>query len=136
MLRACFCLIILCNPSFAADYNNYEFDIRSVIEVQLDAFARGDATTAYSQASPEIRSLFPTETIFMAMVRSGYAALIALRRVDFLELFDNQDSSIYRVAIESPDGQRWIAFYRMEVQPDQSWRIAGCVLMLSSGQSV
>jgi hypothetical protein len=72
----------------------------------------------------------------MTMVRSGYAALIAPRRVDFLELFDNQGNPTYRVGIESSDGQRWIAFYRMEAQPDRSWRIAGCVLIFIPGQSV
>ena len=120
----------------AADQRNFEADIRSVIETQLDAFARGDSTTAYAQASPAIRTLFPTEEIFMMMVRSGYVPLIAPRRVDFLELFDDQDSPVYMVGIESPDGKRWMAFYRMAAQPDDSWRIAGCVLIILSSQSV
>ena len=69
----------------SADTDNaaLESDIRSVIESQLKAFARGDASTAYAQASPEIRKMFPTEDIFMMMVRSGYRALIAPKRVDF-----------------------------------------------------
>ena len=119
-----------------ANQDGIKAAIRSVIELQLDAFARGDATTAYAQASPTIQTLFPTEEIFMMMVRSGYTALIAPRRVDFLELFYDQASPVYRVGIESPDGTRWMAFYRMVVQPDRSWRIAGCVLTLISGQSV
>ena len=110
--------------------------MRSVIELQLDAFARGDATTAYAQASPTIQTLFPTEEIFMMMVRSGYAALIAPRRVEFLELFYDQASPVYRVGIESPDGTRWMAFYRMAAQPDRSWRIAGCLLTIISGQLI
>ena len=119
-----------------ANQDEIKADIRSVIELQLDAFARGDATAAYAQASPAIQSLFPTEEIFMMMVRSGYAALIAPRRVDFLELFYDQIDPVYRVGIESPDGTRWMAFYRMAEQPDLSWRIAGCVLTMISGQSV
>ena len=119
-----------------ANQDGIKSDIRSVIELQLDAFARGDAPTAYAQASPTIQTLFPTEDIFMMMVRSGYAALIAPRRVEFLELFYDQASPVYRVGIESPDGTRWMAFYRMAAQPDRSWRIAGCVLTIISGQSV
>ena len=119
-----------------ADQDGIKADMRSVIELQLDAFARGDATTAYAQASPTIQTLFPTEEIFMMMVRSGYAALIAPRRVEFLELFYDQASPVYRVGIESPNGTRWMAFYRMAAQPDRSWRIAGCVLTIISGQAV
>ena len=110
--------------------------MRSVIELQLDAFARGDATTAYAQASPTIQTLFPTEEIFMLMVRSGYAALIAPQRVEFLELFYDQASPVYRVGIESPDGTRWMAFYRMALQPNRNWGISGCTLIVIPGQSV
>ena len=119
-----------------ANQDGIKADIRSVIERQLDAFSRGDATTAYAQASPTIQTLFPTEEIFMMMVRSGYAALIAPRRVEFLEFFYDQTSPVYRVGIESPDGTLWMAFYRMAAQPDRSWRIAGCMLTIISGQSV
>ena len=119
-----------------ANQDGIKADIRSVIELQLDAFARGDATTAYAQASPTIQTLFPTEEIFMLMVRSGYAALIAPQRVEFLELFYDQASPVYRVGIESPDGTRWMAFYRMALQPDRNWRIAGCALIVIPGQSV
>ena len=123
-------------PVCKANQDEIKADIRSVIELQLDAFSRGDAATAYAQASPTIQTLFPTEEIFMTMVRSGYAALIAPRRVEFLELFYDQASPVYRVGIESPDGTLWMAFYRMVAQPDRSWRIAGCVLTIISGQSV
>ena len=119
-----------------ANQDGIKAELRSVIELQLDAFARGDATTAYAHASPAIQSLFPTEEIFMMMVRSEYAALIAPRRVEFLELFYDQASPVYRVGIESPDGTRWIAFYRMTLQSDRNWRISGCTLIVIPGQSV
>ena len=44
--------------------------MQQVIERQLDAFARGDATTAYAQASPLIQAMFPNQDIFMTMVRT------------------------------------------------------------------
>ena len=135
-LWVCAFLAISCSSIDAADNNDFEADIRSVIEIQLDAFARGDSTTAYAQASPTIQALFPTKSIFMLMVRSGYAALISPRKVDFLELFDDQGSPVYRVGVESLDGKRWVAFYTMAAQPDNSWRIAGCVLILTAGRSV
>ena len=72
----------------------------------------------------------------MMMVRAGYSPLIAPRNIDFLELVMDQNTPIYRVGIESSDGKRWIAFYRMEQQLGGNWLIAGCVLVVTAGQSV
>jgi hypothetical protein len=131
-------LLASVGPQVGADQNNIdlEADIRSVIEVQLRAFARGDVSKAYAQASPEIRKMFPTQDIFMMMIRAGYRPLITPRNIDFLELVMDQNTPIYRVGIESSDGKRWIAFYRMEQQPGGNWLIAGCVLVVAAGQSV
>mgnify|MGYP003311002903 CR=1 FL=1 len=118
------------------DKLDFETDIRSVIEVQLKAFARGDASTAYAQAAPSIRAKFPTDEIFMMMVRSGYAALIDPRRVNFMEIIMDQNTPIYQVSLESRDGQQWMAFYRMSKQPEGNWLIEGCVLTRITGQSV
>lgn len=118
------------------DNLDFETDIRSVIEVQLKAFARGDASTAYAQAAPSIREKFLTDTIFMMMVRSGYGALIDPRRVNFIEIIMDQNTPIYQVSVESRDGQQWMAFYRMSKQPEGNWLIEGCVLTRISGQSV
>ena len=81
-----------------------ESEIRYVIETQLEAFARGDAATAYAQAAPSIQAIFPSETIFMIMVYSGYYALIGPKRVDFLELYWDNKGAVYRVGIESTNG--------------------------------
>ena len=118
------------------DKLDFETDIRSVIEVQLKAFARGDASTAYAQAASSIRAKFPTDEIFMMMVRSGYAALIDPRRVNFMEIIMDQNTPIYQVSLESRDGQQWMAFYRMSKQPEGNWLIEGCVLTRITGQSV
>ncbi len=40
--------------------------MQGVISRQLDAFARGDASTAFAQASPVIQAKFENEDIFMA----------------------------------------------------------------------
>ena len=66
-----------------ADQKDDAAAMRSVIQTQLDAFARNDAVKAYAQASPKIRSIFPTTELFMTMVRQGYSALIAPEVVGF-----------------------------------------------------
>lgn len=130
------CLGLFTGTSANKDILDFETDIRSVIEIQLKAFARGDASTAYAQAAPSIREKFPTDAIFMMMVRSGYAALIDPRRVNFIEITMDRRTPIYQVSLESRDGQQWMAFYRMSKQPEGNWLIEGCVLTRISGQSV
>lgn len=102
---------------------------RSVIQTQLDAFRRDDAQTAYAQASPEIRSIFPSTAIFMSMVWSGYSALITPIEVDFLDVVEANGRPVYRVLVEGRDGRRWMALYTMSRQADGSWLIGGCVLV-------
>ena len=62
-------LILLGSVIGKADQKDSVTAMRSVIQTQLDAFARNDAVKAYAQASPRIQSTFPNTEIFMAMVR-------------------------------------------------------------------
>ena len=109
--------------------------MRAVIETQLTAFGNGDAETAYAQASPQIRSIFPTTEAFMGMVRAGYAALIGPRGVTFLGLVQGTEPPVYRVLVEGLGGRRWIALYQMSKQPGGQWLIGGCVLVRLAGES-
>ncbi|MFN7093723.1 MAG: DUF4864 domain-containing protein, partial [Allorhizobium sp.] len=45
---------------------------KDVIEQQIAAFLNDDATTAYSFASPEIKSVFPNAERFFEMVKKSY----------------------------------------------------------------
>ena len=121
-------LVLLGSLTGKADQKDNAAAMRSVIQAQLDAFARNDAVKAYAQASPEIRSIFPTTKHFMTMVRQGYSALIAPAVIDFLGVVDASGRSVFQVLVEGRDGRRWMAFYTMVQLDDASWRIGGCFL--------
>ena len=121
-------LTLLGSLTGKADQKEDAAAMRSVIQAQLDAFARNDAVKAYAQASPEIRSIFPTTKHFMTMVRQDYSALIAPAVIDFLGVFDDSGRPVFQVLVEGRDGRRWMAFYTMVQLNDASWRIGGCVL--------
>jgi len=110
--------------------------MQNVISRQLDAFARGDATTAYAQASPVIQAKFQSKEIFMAMVRQGYAVLIQPQRVDFLGAKETSDGPVFGVQVYARDGSSWIAAYQMVRDESENWRINGCQLMRLSGQQI
>ena len=135
-LIAVILLVLLGSVTGKADQKDSTAAMRSVIQTQLDAFARNDALTAYAQASPKIQSIFPTTEIFMAMVRQGYSALIEPAVVSFQGVVDDSSRSIFQVLVEGRDGRRWMAFYTMVQLHDASWRIGGCFLTKLPEESI
>ena len=129
-------LLLLGSVIGKADQKDSATAMRSVIQTQLDAFARHDAVKAYAQASPRIQSTFPNTEIFMAMVRQGYSALISPAFVSFLGVVDDSRRPVVQVLVEGRDGRRWMAFYTMVQLDDASWRIDGCVLTKLPEESV
>jgi len=126
-------LVLQAGPAVAGGAG--EPAMRTTIERQLMAFRSGDAETAYAQASPHIRSIFPTSGIFMGMVKAGYAALIRPQGVTFLGLVPDTLPPVYRVLVEGRDGRRWLALYQMSQQPGGAWLIGGCTLVRLAGES-
>jgi hypothetical protein len=124
-------LIGLTAPARAAD------DVataQSVIRSQEQAFSRDDPAAAYSHAAPAIQSIFPDAETFMAMVRNSYAPVYRHKSFEFGEARVADGKIAQRVHILDTDGVSWEALYTLEVQPDGSLKITGCVL-LKAGQA-
>jgi hypothetical protein len=125
-------LISLAAPARAAD------DVaaaQDVIRSQMEAFSRDDAAAAYSHAAPAIREIFPQADIFMSMVRNSYAPVYRHKSFEFGEASIADGTIAQRVHIVDVDGIPWEALYTLELQPDGSVKITGCVL-LKAGQAV
>ena len=108
--------------------------VRAVVEAQLAAFAADDAKRAFSYAAPSIRDMFGTPDRFMEMVRSGYPVVYRAASVIFLNPLRVQGQLFQGVQLTDADGNLWLATYRLERQPDNSWRISGCDVQPSSGK--
>jgi hypothetical protein len=125
-------LISIAAPARAAD------DVaaaQDVIRSQAEAFSRDDAAAAYSHAAPAIQEIFPQADIFMSMVRNSYPPVYRHKRFDFGEARVSDGTIAQRVHIVDTDGIPWEALYTLELQPDGSVKITGCVL-LKAGQPV
>ena len=125
-------LLSLAAPARAAD------DVAAaqrVIRSQIEAFSRDDAATAYSYAAPAIQEIFPQADIFMSMVRNSYAPVYRHKSFDFGEARVSDGTIAQRVHIVDADGVSWEALYTLEVQPDGSVKITGCVLLKPSGMT-
>jgi hypothetical protein len=124
-------LIGFATPACAAD------DVaaaQNVIRSQEQAFSRDDPAAAYSYAAPAIQDIFPDAETFMAMVRNSYAPVWRHKSFEFGEARVADGKIAQRVHILDADGVPWEALYTLELQPDGSLKITGCVL-LKAGQA-
>ena len=108
---------------------------QGVIRAQEQAFARDDATAAYSYAAPTIKEIFPAPDIFMSMVQNGYAPVYRHKSFEFGESKNEGNWIAQRVHIVDANGEAWEALYTLEQQADGSYKITGCSL-LKAGQAV
>ncbi len=109
---------------------------RAVVSAQLEAFASDDAKRAFSYAAPSIREMFGTPERFLAMVRAGYPVVYRASGVTFLIPLRVEGQLFQGVHLTDAAGTLWLATYRLERQPDGSWRIAGCDVQPASGKII
>ncbi len=107
--------------------------IRDVIEAQISAFQRDDGNGAFSYATDSIRALFGTPERFMRMVQSSYSQIYRPRSFEFRRLLIVRGEPIQEVFFVGLDLTTMLALYRMEEQPDGTWRING-VLVAEPGE--
>jgi hypothetical protein len=115
--------------------------VRQVVQAQLEAFATDDAERAFSYASASIRTQFGDAATFIAMVRSGYPMVVRPAAVSYFQpqaddAADRTAASVRQaVQLRDREGNLWIATYLLERQPDNGWRISGCVVSADNDKS-
>ena len=113
-----------------------EAAIAAVVRQQLDAFQADDAELAFSFASPGIQEQFQTADRFMAMVRSLYEPVYQPQSVEFGDIEFVRGSPVQAVTVLGPAGAWTTAYYQMEKQSNDTWRISGCVLVPVAGETI
>jgi hypothetical protein len=127
--------LFLAAPAVAEESGTANPAFKSIITHQLQAFAADDAPLAYSDAAPNVHTIFPTPDVFMNMVRGGYAPVYRNKAYDFEGSGTDANGRPYqRVGIIGADGARYEAIYFMEQEPDGSWKISGCVVAKAAGE--
>ena len=102
--------------------------IESVIGAQIEAFRKDDFATAFTFASPNIRSMFGTADNFGLMVRRGYPMVWRPGPLQFLELRDEQGLLWQKVMVRDQQGVFFVLDYQIIETPD-GWRINGVYLV-------
>lgn len=104
-----------------------EQKVREVIFAQLAAFAIDDADRAFETATPAVREAIGSPGRFLAMVRGAYPMVYRPATVSFHKPDEDQGTVLQLVEIRDGDDKSWLVLFSLEQQPDQSWRISGCV---------
>lgn len=110
-------LFCLCGPARAD-----EGAIRSVISSQIEAFQKDDFETAFTYASPTIKSIFGTPERFGSMVRQGYPMVWRPAEVNFLSTDTIAGQLWQNVLIRDAGGALHILEYQM-IEGTEGWKI-------------
>ena len=111
-----------------------EKNVRAVVEGQLAAFAKDDATKAFSFAAPNVREAVGNAPDFLTMVRRDYPVVYRPASVAFLKVEGKDGDALQRVQMLDASGNSWLALYSLARQKDKSWRITGCVVVENKGR--
>jgi hypothetical protein len=106
--------------------------IESTIRSQIDAFLQDDFPTAFTFASPTIRTMFGTPDNFGRMVREGYPMVWRPAEVRMLELREVGGALWQRVMVTDQSGRTHLLDYQMVPGPD-GWQINAVQLLRDAG---
>ncbi len=109
-----------------------ELKAHRVISSQIEAFQKLDIKTAYTFASPFIKSKFTNAEIFGEMVRSGYPMIWAPKDYKFLDFDFFNGSLIQRVLFVDSQERIFVFDYELKKYPPDRWLINGVFPVQSS----
>ena len=109
-------------------------NIRTVVKGQMAAFAKDDASKAFSYAAPNVRQAVGSAAGFMILVRRDYPMVYRPASSAFLQAESVSGEVLQRVQLTDASGNSWLAIYSLEQQKDKSWRITGCSVQENKGR--
>ena len=95
--------------------------VQAVISAQMEAFKRDDGQVAFAFAAPDIRKMFATPEILMAMVRQQYAPVYRPRYIEYLEPVVADNHILQPLILTGENGITVVARYVLKRQEDGDW---------------
>lgn len=110
--------------------------IRSVVQLQFDAFEDDDALGAFALTTQASRIRLGSPDNFMRLVKKHYGPIYRHSAALFSVPQVIGTDTLLIVRLTSHDSHVWIAIYRMEREPDGKWKIDGCHLLGTTSVSI
>ena len=108
----------------AAAFAGPKEDVQATISAQLEAFLKDDFETAFTFASPSIRSMFQTPQNFGLMVQRGYPMVWRPQKFSFLEHRKDQAGRAQDIQIFDQNGTAHYLRYFL-INTARGWKISG-----------
>jgi hypothetical protein len=105
-----------------------EQQVQAVVRAQLNAFAADDAASAFDVATPEVRKTVGDPARFLALVSGNYPMVHHPAGLVFLPARMEEGHVLQVVSLRDGDDKTWLAMFSLERQPDDTWRIGGCIV--------
>lgn len=102
--------------------------LQQVVQQQLQALARENASEAFALADPDLRTQFGSAEAFLDTVRQQYPMLMHPESVLFLKPETDGTIAMQKVRLTDHEGAAWSLTYLLNRQQDNQWRISGCVV--------
>ncbi|CAN5734295.1 hypothetical protein BH23PSE1_BH23PSE1_09990 [soil metagenome] len=119
--------LLLAAPATQSRAGSDASAIRQIISDQIAALGEEDFETAFSYASPGIRSIFGDAERFARMVRGGFAMVLRPSAIRFAALEERGEEMMQSVLVTDENGALHVLDYHM--QPSgQGWLINGVTI--------
>lgn len=102
--------------------------LQLVVQQQMQALAEQNAVAAFALADGGLRTQFGSAEAFLATVREQYPMLMHPASVLFLKPETDGMIAMQKVRLTDEEGSAWSLTYLLNRQPDNQWRISGCVV--------
>ena len=110
-------------------------DVQATISSQLEAFLKDDFDTAFTFASPSIRSMFRSPQNFGQMVQRGYPMVWRPQKFNFLEHRKDPAGRAQDIQIIDQSGTAHYLRYFL-IETNNGWKISGVQFLNPSDYSV
>ncbi|MBG9387792.1 DUF4864 domain-containing protein [Caenimonas aquaedulcis] len=102
--------------------------VQRIVVAQFEAFAQDDADRAFETATPAVQAAIGNSGHFLALVRGAYPMVYRPVAIHLQKPELSDGSVLQLVEIRDDHDKSWLALFALERQPDNSWRIGGCVV--------
>jgi hypothetical protein len=102
--------------------------VQAVVMTQLKAFAADDAVGAIAVATPDVRKMVGDPERFLDLVRGNYPMVYHPAGVAFLAPAIDKDQVLQVVSLRDDEDKTWLVLFSLQRQPDNTWRIGGCIV--------
>jgi len=111
-------------------------DIRATVRGQIQALASRDAQEAFAYLAPVTKDFFADSNNFLQVLNRQMVPMMHAKRFLMAELEREATDAVQTVVLTGPRNHEWLAKFKVERQPDGSWRVKGCQMELVRGQRI